>query len=413
MSDGSGSLPDVPNRARGGTGSVVEAAPARARQAGDLPPALTSFVGREREISEVKRLLSERRLVTLCGPGGAGKTRLALAVGRALLEEFEGGVWWMELAAVPEEDLVPQAVAQALGVREAPGLSPTEALAEHLKSEKALLVLDNCEHLVEGCAELADTLLTTCPELKILATSREPLRVAGETSFMVPGLATARSRSPDLCRRAGRLRGGPPLRRASRGGRFELRLDGRERPRSGAAVRRAGRRSAGHRARGGQDEGLERGPDTEEAGGPFSSSYRGKPHGRGAPQDAQGDPRSGATTCSTSPNGSCSAGCRSSSGVSRWRRSRRSGPWRRDGRWICSLVWWTSRSWLPGRKTKASRVTGCLSRSGSSDARSSRRPGSAEVLRRHAGHYLAFAEGAEPELLERIRDCGSDGSGPS
>ena len=88
---------------------------------------------------------------------------------------------------------MPQAVAQALGVREAPGLSPTEALAEHLGSEKTLLVLDNCEHLIEACADLADALLVACPDLKILATSREPLRVAGETSFMVPSLAT-----PDL-----------------------------------------------------------------------------------------------------------------------------------------------------------------------------------------------------------------------
>jgi predicted ATPase/DNA-binding CsgD family transcriptional regulator len=158
-----------------------------------LPPALTSFVGRGREMAEVKRLVSERRLVTLSGPGGAGKTRLALAVAQPLLEEYEGGVWWVELAALPNGDLVPQVVAQTLGVREAPGLSPTEALAEHVGSEKALLLLDNCEHLIEACADLADALLVACPDLKILATSREPLRVAGETSFMVPSLST-----PDL-----------------------------------------------------------------------------------------------------------------------------------------------------------------------------------------------------------------------
>ena len=188
MPEESSSSPDSPIRVRGG--SVVEAAPARTRPAGNLPPALTSFVGRGRELAEVQRLVSERRLVTLSGPGGAGKTRLALAVARALVGEYEGGVWWVELAAVPDPELVPQAVAQALGVREAPGLSPTETLAEHLASEKALLVLDNCEHLVEACASLADNLLVACPELKILATSREPLHVAGETSFMVPSLAT-------------------------------------------------------------------------------------------------------------------------------------------------------------------------------------------------------------------------------
>ena len=192
MADGSNSPHDAPIRVRGGTGSVVEAASARTRPAGNLPPALTSFVGRGREMAEVKRLVSERRLVTLSGPGGAGKTRLALAVARPLLEEYEG-VWWVELAALPDGDLVPQVVAQTLGVREAPGLSPTEALAEHVGSEKALLVLDNCEHLIEACADLADALLVACPDLKILATSREPLRVAGETSFMVPSLST-----PDL-----------------------------------------------------------------------------------------------------------------------------------------------------------------------------------------------------------------------
>ncbi len=193
MADGSNSPHDAPIRVRGGTGSVAEAAPARARPAGNLPPALTSFVGRGREMAEVKRLVSERRLVTLSGPGGAGKTRLALAVARPLLEEYEGGVWWVELAALPDGDLVPQVVAQTLGVREAPRLSPTEALAEHVGSEKALLLLDNCEHLIEACADLADALLVACPDLKILATSREPLRVAGETSFMVPSLST-----PDL-----------------------------------------------------------------------------------------------------------------------------------------------------------------------------------------------------------------------
>ena len=187
MPDGSSSTPDAPIRAR--TGSVVEAAPARTPPPDNLPAGLSSFVGRGREIAEVKRLLSERRLVTLSGPGGAGKTRLALAVAQGLLEEYEGGVWWVELAALPDGDLVPQAVAQALGVREAPGLSPTEALAEHLASEKTILVLDNCEHLVEACASLVVDLLGACPELKILATSREPLRVAGETSFMVPSLS--------------------------------------------------------------------------------------------------------------------------------------------------------------------------------------------------------------------------------
>ena len=155
----------------------------------NLPLERTSFVGRGREVAEIARLLSERQLLTLCGPGGAGKTRLALAGARGLVEGFEGGAWWVELAPLLDPDLVPKAVAQVLGVVEAQDLSPTEALVEHLRAREALLVLDNCEHLVEACADLADRLLTTCPELKILAASREPLRVAGETSFMVPSLS--------------------------------------------------------------------------------------------------------------------------------------------------------------------------------------------------------------------------------
>ena len=159
------------------------------RQPDALPLGRTSFVGREREVAEIGRLLSDRQLLTLCGPGGAGKTRLALAVAQDLVEGFEGDVWWVELAPVSDPELVPGAVASALGVPESPDLSPTGDLVDNLKGRNALLVLDNCEHLVEACADLADALLVTCPDLKLLATSREPLRVAGETSFMVPSLS--------------------------------------------------------------------------------------------------------------------------------------------------------------------------------------------------------------------------------
>ena len=159
------------------------------RQPDVLPFERTSFVGREREVAEIERLLSDRQLLTLCGPGGAGKTRLALAVARDLLEGFEGDVWWVELASVSDPELVPRAVASALGVPEAPDLSPIGALVDNLKGRKALLVLDNCEHLVGACADLADVLVVTCPDLKLLATSREPLRIAGETNYMVPSLS--------------------------------------------------------------------------------------------------------------------------------------------------------------------------------------------------------------------------------
>ena len=155
----------------------------------NLPLELSSFIGREKEVAEGKTMLTDRRFLTLCGPGGCGKTRLALAVAQDLVEEFEDGVWWVELASLSDPKLVPGAIASALGVREAPDRPLTEVLYEHLKPRKTLLVLDNCEHLVEGCATLADTLLRACPDLVILATSREPLRIAGESSWPVPSLS--------------------------------------------------------------------------------------------------------------------------------------------------------------------------------------------------------------------------------
>src|SRR5829696_3502634 len=156
----------------------------------NLPLQLTSFVGREREVADLEeRLAGEARLLTLIGPGGCGKTRLALSAASRLAAGFEDGVWWVDLAPLSDPDLVAQAVAQALGVREAPGRSPTEAVLEHLEGRKTLLVLDNCEHLVEACAALADALLRSCPELRVLATSREALGITGEVAWPVPSLS--------------------------------------------------------------------------------------------------------------------------------------------------------------------------------------------------------------------------------
>lgn len=155
----------------------------------NLPVQLTSFIGREREMAEVKRQLSAARLVTLTGAGGCGKTRLALQVAADLAEEYPDGVWLVELAPLREPGLVPQAVASALGVREEPGRGLTETLADRLGPRELLLLLDNCEHLVGACAELADALLRACAKLKILDTSREPLGVAGEVTWRVPSLS--------------------------------------------------------------------------------------------------------------------------------------------------------------------------------------------------------------------------------
>ena len=124
----------------------------------NLPSELSSFVGREKELAEVRRLLENNRLLTLTGSGGCGKSRLALAAASELVERFEDGVWMVELASLAEPSLVPQAVAFTLGVRERPGSSLTEALSDYLRTRKLLLILDNCEHLIEACAELAEAL---------------------------------------------------------------------------------------------------------------------------------------------------------------------------------------------------------------------------------------------------------------
>lgn len=155
----------------------------------NLPTPLTSFIGREKEIEEIVRLLDKNRLVTLTGPGGVGKTRLAIQSSNELMGNFKDGVWWVELAPLTDESLVPQALAEALGVREIPNQSLSEALFNFLHSKQLLLVLDNCEHLITGCAQLADKLLSACSTLKILATSREALGLTGEIAWPVPILS--------------------------------------------------------------------------------------------------------------------------------------------------------------------------------------------------------------------------------
>ncbi len=158
---------------------------------GNLPLMMTSFIGREREMAEVKRWVADSRLVTLIGPGGCGKTRLALAVA-AELTPYDG-VWWVELGAITSPAMVSQAVASVLGLKEAPGRNLSETLAEALRPKEALLILDNCEHLVEACALLVASLLPACPKVKVLATSREPLNLPGETAWPVPPLADSES----------------------------------------------------------------------------------------------------------------------------------------------------------------------------------------------------------------------------
>src|SRR5215472_10795049 len=161
----------------------------RARVAGNLPAELTSFVGRRGELAEVRRLLAGSRLVTLAGPGGVGKTRLALRAAAGLARAFRDGVWLVRLDQLRDEVLVAQAVAEALGLQDRAGYAPAAALAEYLAGRQLLLVLDNCEHVVDAVAKLADVLLRAAAELRVLATSRESLNIPGETVRAVPPLA--------------------------------------------------------------------------------------------------------------------------------------------------------------------------------------------------------------------------------
>ncbi len=154
----------------------------------NLPIQLTSFVGREREIADVQRLLFSAHLVTLTGAGGSGKTRLALRIADAMNETYADGVWLVDLAPLREPALVPQLVTQALGLRPIADQPLLETLLSYVQSKQVLLILDNCEHLIEACAQLAQELLSHAPKLRILATSRVALAIAGETIYPISGL---------------------------------------------------------------------------------------------------------------------------------------------------------------------------------------------------------------------------------
>jgi len=154
----------------------------------NLPAGLTRFVGRRHELTEAKRLLSTTRLLTLTGPGGVGKTRLALQLAAEVQRAFPDGVWLVELAELTEPALLGHTVAEALGLREQSGHWRLATLTDHLTGRHLLLILDNCEHLVDACAVLVDQLLRTCPQLHMLATSRQPLSITGEHILPVPPL---------------------------------------------------------------------------------------------------------------------------------------------------------------------------------------------------------------------------------
>jgi len=154
----------------------------------NLPAQVSRFIGREAELAQVRALVAGSRLVTLTGAGGAGKTRLALQVAAGLLDGTGDGVWFADLAPLHDPDLVAVTVADVLGIRRQPGRPVPDTLAEAVGERSLLVVLDNCEHLIGACAKLADALLRGCPNLALLATSREPLGIGGEYVYRVPSL---------------------------------------------------------------------------------------------------------------------------------------------------------------------------------------------------------------------------------
>jgi predicted ATPase/DNA-binding SARP family transcriptional activator len=171
--------------------SPPESAPgaAHAGSVPGLPVQLSSFIGREREVAAVRQWLGTTRLLTLTGAGGSGKTRLALEVATQVAGAYPGGLVWVELAALSDPELLPQQIGAALGIREEGGRSAAGALSDFLRERSLLVVLDNCEHLADACAALAETLLRGAPGLTILATSREALGVPGERAWLVPPLS--------------------------------------------------------------------------------------------------------------------------------------------------------------------------------------------------------------------------------
>jgi predicted ATPase/class 3 adenylate cyclase len=154
----------------------------------NLPRRLTTFIGRDDEVLEAKRILAAAPLLTLTGPGGVGKTRLAYQVASELLDQFEGGVWLVELGSLADGTLVERQVAGVLGITDQPGQPLLMTIVDHIRSRPMLVVLDDCEHILAASAELADTALRACPALRIIATSREPLGVEGEALLSVPSL---------------------------------------------------------------------------------------------------------------------------------------------------------------------------------------------------------------------------------
>src|SRR5438094_3744227 len=173
------------------------------RRTGNLPAESTSFIGRRREVAELRKKLTTARLVSLVGPGGVGKTRLAIRAATDLGRSFAGGAWLVELAEVGDPALASNALMAALDLRDQAGTEPTQLLLAYLKDKQLLIVLDNCEHLVAAAAELVHAILASAPGVRVIATSREPLSISGEHVLPVPPLELPAAHPIDSLARLG------------------------------------------------------------------------------------------------------------------------------------------------------------------------------------------------------------------
>ena len=319
---------------RYGTGVEGTAAGMAAAGVHGFPAVLTSFVGRELAVREVTGLLDEYRLVTVTGPGGVGKTRLAGEVARLVAARFADGAWLAELAPVRDSAGVAAVVAVALGIREQPGMGAAEAVVRVLVRRQLLVVLDNCEHVIGATAQLCAGLLQACDDIRVLATSREPVRIAGEAVYRlaplpVGGLGDDAAGADAVALFADRARAADA--------RFALTDQNRA-----DVARLAGRLD-------GMPLAIELAAARAEALGvpscwigsvtgsrcwPAGTGWRPGGTGRWQP------PRSGVMSCLPRTNGGCSGWCRCSRRRSPWRRPGRSRALRRS-RWCCG--WWSAR----------------------------------------------------------------------
>ena len=361
----------------------------------NLPVTLSSFIGRFDDIVTVVGLLDDNRLITLTGSGGAGKTRLAQQVAAEVAERYPDGVWWVDLVGLTNPALVPSAISRATMVPEDPG-DPLVGIAERMSTKSMLLVLDNCEHLLDGCADVAAALLASCSDVTVLATSRAPLNVPGELSWRVPPLAIpARGAAARAGRGALAVRRGSPLRRPCDQRPAELPPARRQRGHRGRDLRPARRDTTGHRAGGGALSRAHARADPRRAR-QHDRDARRRHHGWCCRATRRSKRRSrGVTRCSPRPS-SCSCGVWPSSRVRSPSMPPRPSYLTSGCRWCrcstCSSTSWISRScrWTTPRPRRASACSRpCASSRDASSSVPRRSTRSRRVTRRTSPHAHA------------------------